>query len=89
MFEASQVGEMDYLANFSQLHAEELVFDSPISMDLKRSLARRMLAYPVTLDHIPLLRFGLRQLADDTLISHALYYAAWPLGEMEVHGAQA
>jgi D-alanine transfer protein len=84
MFEFSEVGLTDYMSNFSQLHADELVFDAPLSTQLKSAIAKRMLAYPVTLEHAPLLRFALHELAVDTPISLAMVRAIWPLGEMEI-----
>ena len=72
-----------YGANFSRLHASELVFNPHLSFAVKQAAARRMFAYPVTLASDRLLRFAVEQLADGSPASRALYYAAWPLGWLQ------
>ncbi len=72
-----------YSGNFSALQAGELVFSGELSFDLKRSVARRMLAYPETLDDHWLLEATLHRLARGTALDHALYYAALPLGRLQ------
>jgi D-alanine transfer protein len=72
-----------YEGNFSALQAGELIFSSDISFDLKRDTARRMLAYPETLDDHWLLDATLRRLARGTTLDHAMYYAALPLGWLQ------
>jgi D-alanine transfer protein len=72
-----------YGANFSRLHASELVFSSHLSFAVKQAAARRMAAYPATLASDRLLRFAVEQLADGSPASRALYYAAWPLGWLQ------
>lgn len=69
-----------YAGNFSLLHANELAFGTTLSGTLRQEVARRMLAYPATLDADPLLRFALQQLADGSPTSRLLYAAALPLG---------
>src|SRR3989454_7983078 len=71
-----------YAANFSHVQASELVFSTQLSFAVKQAAARRMLAYPATVANDPLLRFALERLADDSLGSHILYYAALPLGKL-------
>jgi D-alanine transfer protein len=65
------------------LQAGELIFSNELSFDLKRDTARRMLAYPETLDDHWLLDATLRRLARGTTLDHALYYAALPLGMLQ------
>jgi D-alanine transfer protein len=72
-----------YGANFSRLHASELVFSPHLSFAVKQAAARRMAAYPATLASDRLLRFAVEQLADGSAASRALYYAAWPLGWLQ------
>ena len=79
----SMVAPSAYAFNFSHLQADELVYNSPLSLQLKQAIARRMLQYPKTLDHAPLLRFSLEQLADGSPMSRWRYYAVWPIGELE------
>lgn len=69
-----------YEGNFSQFQALELAFSTDLSHGLKRDIARRMLAYPKTLDDSWLLGFTLERLADDTTLDRALYTAIRPLG---------
>jgi len=59
------------------------VFSESLSFDLTRDLARRLLAYPETLDDHWLLDSVLRRLARGTALDHALYYAALPLGRLQ------
>jgi D-alanine transfer protein len=79
----AMVSPFSYAGNFSHLHASELAFSTDLSFDLKQAAARRMLEYPKTLEHDPLLRFALEKLADGSLVSQALYYAALPLGKLQ------
>jgi D-alanine transfer protein len=72
-----------YAGNFSSLQAGELVFSNSLSFGLKRDLARRLLAYPETLDDHWLLDSVLHRLARGTALDHALYYAALPLGQLQ------
>src|SRR5207253_6930619 len=71
-----------YAANFSRVQASELVFSAQLGFAVKQAVARRMLAYPATLEDDRLLRFALQRLADDSLGSRILYYAALPLGKL-------
>lgn len=72
-----------YEGNFSGLQAAELAFTSPLSRELKRDIARRMLDYPKTLDDDWVLEFALERLAGTSLVDRALYAAVWPLGRLE------
>jgi D-alanine transfer protein len=80
---AGPVRENYYRGNFSTLHAGELALSSELSFDVKQAAARRMLAYPDTLRQDPLLTFILGRLADDSPLSRALYYGAFPLGKLQ------
>ena len=72
-----------YAGNFSDLQATEIAFSYALSHGLKRDAARRMLAYPKTLDDDWLLHFALARLAHDSLLDHALYTAILPLGKLQ------
>ena len=72
-----------YAGNFSALQAGELVFSDELSFSLKHDAARRLLAYPETLDDHWLLEATARRLARGTKLDRAIYYAAWPLGKMQ------
>jgi len=82
-FFEEQLNPEFYEGNFSALQAGELIFSNELSFDLKRDTARRMLAYPETLDDHWLLDATLRRLARGTTLDHALYYAALPLGMLQ------
>jgi D-alanine transfer protein len=71
-----------YAANYSALQASELAFSMQLSFGVKQAAAQRMLTYPATMANDPLLRFALRCLANTSLSSHILYYAALPLGKL-------
>jgi D-alanine transfer protein len=79
-FFEDQLNPQYYEGNFSALQAGEMIFSDQLSFDLKRDAARRMLAYPETLDDHWLLDATLRRLARGTDLDHAMYYAALPLG---------
>lgn len=72
-----------YEGNFSEMQAHELAFSSELSHALKRDVARRMLAFPKTLESRPLLGFTLRHLAKDRWIDRVFYGLAWPLGKLQ------
>ena len=72
-----------YEGNFSALQASELVFASPLSRELKRDVARRMLDYPKTMEGQWTLRFALERLANDGGLDRAMYAAVWPLGRLQ------
>jgi D-alanine transfer protein len=82
-FDREMVDARAYAGNFSLLQASELMYSTLLSYDLKQAAARRMLDYPSTVDKNPLLAFGVRQLADDSLGSRLLYYLALPLGKLQ------
>lgn len=72
-----------YEGNFSHLQALDLAFSGDLSSGLKRDIARRMLAYPKTLDNQWLLEFTLRRLAGAGPVDRALYALIWPMGRLE------
>jgi D-alanine transfer protein len=82
-FFEDQLNPEYYEGNFSALQAGELIFSGDLSFDLKRDAARRMLAYPDTLDGHWLLDATLHRLARGTALDHAMYYAALPLGVIQ------
>ncbi|HEY8901228.1 MAG TPA: D-alanyl-lipoteichoic acid biosynthesis protein DltD [Chthoniobacterales bacterium] len=55
-----------YEGNFSALQAEELIFKSSLSPDLKRAFATEFLKYPKALAGHEFLRFELKRLTDRT-----------------------
>ena len=72
-----------YNGNFSLLQAGEFAYSRHLSFGLKRDAARRMLQYPKTLEKSVLLAFALRQLAADSPIHRAMFYATVPLGVLQ------
>jgi D-alanine transfer protein len=82
-FFEDQLNPEFYEGNFSALQAGEMIFTNELSWDLKRDAARRMLAYPDTLQEHWLLDATLRRLSRGTTWDHALYYAALPLGLLQ------
>ncbi len=77
-------GQSYYAGNFSHLQANALAFGSEIPLPIRRAAARRMLEYPETLEHARVLKFALEQLADGSALSTLLYYAALPVGKLQV-----
>jgi D-alanine transfer protein len=78
------VPEKAYAAYFSSLDANEVAFSTALSLATKTAAARRMLQFPRTLEQDPLLRFALEQIADGSPRGVALYYAALPLGKLNL-----
>jgi D-alanine transfer protein len=72
-----------YEGNFSVLQADELVFGSELSPELKRAATLRVLDYPQTTRRSALLDFAARHLVGNSLADRALYLAALPLGRLE------
>jgi D-alanine transfer protein len=79
-FFRQSIPEAYYNGNFSLLQAGEFVYSRQLSFGLKRDAARRMLQYPKTLEKSVLLAFALRQLAADSPLHRAMFYATVPLG---------
>jgi len=73
-----------YSGNFSHLHASALAFSPDLDMQLKQSLAGRMLEFPQPLRDDPLLEYGLIHLAGGTILDRSLYDLGWPLGMLYV-----
>ena len=88
-FFTKEVDPKYYEGNFSELQAMEFAFHSPLSWDLKRDIARRMLAYPKTLARRQILRFSLARLAGDSLLDRLGYFIVWPLGALNTAIARA
>ncbi len=84
MFLELMPGEASYDGNFSQVHADEYIFSSQLSWDLKQATAKRMLHYPKTLEKDPILRFALNRLVSGSMEDRLLYYFAYPLGKLEI-----
>ena len=82
-FQAGMAGPDAYGGNFSGLQAGESVFSTDLSPGLKQAVARRMLEYPLTLEHRPVLKFALERLAGGGPVNRALYYAVLPLGKLQ------
>ncbi len=80
-FLEEEVNQDYYEGNFSPMQAAEFAFSTHLSPGLRRDAARRMIQYPETLEGNWTLEFGLRRLAGDTWLDHALYAAVWPLGK--------
>jgi D-alanine transfer protein len=81
--EPAQYRRDAYAINFSSEIAEAFVFDAPISSRLREAGARRMLAYPQTLESNLLLRLAVQALARPTGLHRATYRALVPLGRLE------
>jgi D-alanine transfer protein len=82
MFNAPEVGQKAYAADFSLLHANQLAFSPYLDLPLKQQLARRMLAYPDTLQKDPLLEFTLQRLVSADPLDHLVYSLTFPLGQL-------
>src|SRR5882724_1767376 len=72
----------EYAGTFLPEIAYALAFDASVSLDLREAVARRMLAYPQTLEDQPLLRAAVEDLAHPTPMHLAEYLALAPLGRL-------
>ena len=77
-----------YGTNFVPEAAYAFIFEAPISLPTREMGARRMLAYPETLQEQPLLRRAAEDLADPTTIHLARYAALAPLGRVATWGLE-
>jgi D-alanine transfer protein len=71
----------EYAGNFLPELAYTFMFEAPISLRLRQAGARRMLAYPETLQD-PLLRVAAEELAHPTPMHHVAYLALAPAGHV-------
>jgi D-alanine transfer protein len=69
-----------YAGNFYVQNSSELLFEPTLSLDIKRSAAKRMLDYPGTLEKDPLAYQAAQALVANDLPQTLLYWALVPLG---------
>jgi D-alanine transfer protein len=84
MFINDEVSKEAYAGNFSDLHANALIFNPGLNRTLKQHAALRMLQYPDTLSNDPILTFALKRLANNTFLDTVLYDAVFPLGRLHI-----
>jgi len=68
-----------YEANFSNLHAFELMYSPRLSLQTKSLAATRMLDFPETLQPNPLLFAAARLLAEPSWVNSSLHVLSYPL----------
>jgi D-alanine transfer protein len=84
MFITTMTGEGSYDGNFSQIHADEFIFNTQLNWELKQTAAKRMVQYPKTLLKDPILQFALERLIKGTALDRFMYYVDLPLGKLEI-----
>jgi D-alanine transfer protein len=84
MFLYPEVKEDAYAHDFSVLHADGFIFSPYISMNIKRQVANRMLAYPTTLGKDPVLLYAAQNLVKNSLLNDLVYYLALPAGQLNL-----
>jgi D-alanine transfer protein len=72
-----------YVGNFSAAQASALIFSPRLSLELKRDFAHRMLDYPDSVEHAPLLSFALFRLVGKRPLDLALFRAVTPLARLQ------
>ncbi|MEI9895634.1 MAG: D-alanyl-lipoteichoic acid biosynthesis protein DltD [Chthoniobacter sp.] len=72
-----------YVGNFSAAQASALIFSPRLSLELKRAFAHRMLDYPDSVEHAPVLAFALHRLDGQRWVDTAFYHAVTPLARMQ------
>ena len=83
-FTMSKLPPEYYAGNFSPLHAYEMIFSPYLSITLKIDAAKRMLAFPETLQNDTFLQFAIIQMTRQSKANRFLYYLSWPLGEFQI-----
>ena len=83
-FTMSKLPPEYYAGNFSPLHAYEMIFSPYLSITLKIDSAKRMLAFPETLQNDSFLQFAIIQMTRQSKANRFLYYLSWPLGEFQI-----
>lgn len=73
-----------YRGNYLPSTAREFLFSRHVSLDLRRHAARRMLAFPDTLERDPVTAFAARRLAEGSEADRLAYLSAWPLGRLQI-----
>jgi D-alanine transfer protein len=76
-------GCKSYDANFSTMAASEMIFSNVLDFELKQQIASRMLRCPRNLEKSPLLAFAVRLLASGRWLDRVIFYALWPIGEVQ------
>jgi D-alanine transfer protein len=82
-FSTREIEPHQYAGNFSLEQATSVAFSTKLNHTLKCDIARRLLDYPEPLAKSPVLTFGLSHLAGEHWVDRALYWLAWPLGQIE------
>ncbi len=82
-FLAPELDHAGFGVNFSPLQGGIFAFESRLSADLKRDLARRLLDYPEVIGQSPLLETALASLAGRATWGDQLLAAAAPFGETQ------
>jgi D-alanine transfer protein len=72
-----------YVGNFSATQASAMIFSPRLSLELKRDFARRMLEYPDSVEHSPLLSFALLRLVGKRPMDLILFRAVTPLARLQ------
>ncbi len=81
-FFSESVDPTYYEGNFSAMQAMELAFSTHLSWELRRDVARRMIAFPKTIDDHWVLSCAVDRLAGDTTLDRALFTLLRPIGAL-------
>jgi D-alanine transfer protein len=82
-FNRDSAHPLAYAGNYSRLHAYQLAFSFDLGLQLRQEAAKRMLAYPKTLEGDRLLKFALENLSDHSPTCLAAYHASLLLGRIQ------
>lgn len=77
------IGQGEYDHTFSPEVAATFAFASPVSLPLKEALARRMVTYPASLQGLPVVATGVRELAGGSPADLFGYMLLRPLGMLD------
>jgi D-alanine transfer protein len=83
-FRESEVIPDQYRGNFLLPTAREFLFSTHASYGLRQEVARRIGRYQETFENDSVVAFAIHHLAGDSWFDRAAYWAAWPLGRLQI-----
>ncbi len=82
LFTTRHVNDVSFIHNFYRPHLYRALFDTGLSWDLRRDIARYVRRYPSASQGDVFLRLSMDLMADNTPVSRALYTALIPVGKV-------
>jgi len=83
-FRESEVIPDQYRGNFLLPTAREFLFSTHVNYALRRAVARRIATFQETYESDSVVTFAIRHLSSDSAFDRVAYWAAWPLGRLQI-----